>query len=385
MIQTMRKRPGRVVPLVLLVLVLAAVAGLTWYRSHGGKSAGGPGGMQAVPVLVQSVLQEDVPIYLDGIGTAHAYYAVTVKSRVDGELLEVLFKEGQDVKAGDVLARLDRRLYQAQYDQAVADRDQNQAKLDVARLDLARYIGLGDRVSGQTVDTQRATVRELEAAVKAGQAAIASARTELDYTSITAPISGRVGLRLIDPGNIVHSSDSTGIVMVTQIQPIAVQFTVPQQKLRAIADAMGKSEALTVLAVDSDGKTVVDEGRLEVIDNQINESTGTVTLKAVFPNKERHLWPGGFTDVRLRLSVRKDGLVIPAPALQRGPQGLYVYVVKPDDTVEMRNVSVAVIEDGRALMDDGLKAGESVVVDGMARLRPGAKVRLAGETGKSGE
>lgn len=385
MIQTMRKRPGQVVPLVLLVLVLVAVAGLTWYRSHGGKSAGGPGGMQAVPVMAQPVLQEDVPIYLDGIGTAHAYYAVTVKSRVDGELLEVLFKEGQDVKAGDVLARLDRRLYQAQYDQAVADRDQNQAKLDAARLDLARYIGLGDRVSGQTVDTQRATVRELEAAVKAGQAAIASARTELDYTSITAPISGRVGLRLIDPGNIVHSSDSTGIVMVTQIQPIAVQFTVPQQKLRAIADAMGKSEALTVLAVDSDGKTVVDEGRLEVIDNQINESTGTVTLKAVFPNKERHLWPGGFTDVRLRLSVRKDGLVIPAPALQRGPQGLYVYVVKPDDTVEMRNVSVAVIGDGRALMDDGLKAGETVVVDGMARLRPGAKVRRADETGKSRE
>lgn len=381
----MRKRPQRVVPLVLLALVLAAIAGLTWYRSHGGKGGGGPGGVPALPVMAQPVMQEDVPIYLDGIGTVHAYYAVTVKSRVDGELLEVLFKEGQDVKAGDVLARLDRRLYQAQYDQAVADRDQNQAKLDAARLDLARYIGLGDRVSGQTVDTQRATVRELEAAVKAGQAAIASARTELDYTTITAPISGRVGLRLIDPGNIVRSSDSTGIVMVTQIQPIAVQFTVPQQKLRAIADAMGKSEALTALAVDSDGKTVVDEGRLEVIDNQINESTGTVTLKAVFPNQERHLWPGGFTDVRLRLSVRKDGLVIPAPALQRGPQGLYVYVVKPDDTVEMRNVSVAVIEDGRALMDDGLKAGETVVVDGMARLRPGAKVRLAGETGKSGE
>ena len=381
----MRKRPQRVVPLVLLALVLAAIAGLTWYRSHGGKGGGGPGGVPALPVMAQPVMQEDVPIYLDGIGTVHAYYAVTVKSRVDGELLEVLFKEGQDVKAGDVLARLDRRLYQAQYDQAVADRDQNQAKLDAARLDLARYIGLGDRVSGQTVDTQRATVRELEAAVKAGQAAIASARTELDYTTITAPISGRVGLRLIDPGNIVRSSDSTGIVMVTQIQPIAVQFTVPQQKLRAIADAMGKGEALTVLAVDSDGKTVVDEGRLEVIDNQVNESTGTVMLKAVFPNQERHLWPGGFTDVRLRLSVRKDGLVIPAPALQRGPQGLYVYVVKSDDTVEMRSVTVAVVEDGRALMDDGLKAGETVVVDGMARLRPGARVRLAGETGKSGE
>ena len=382
MIQAMRNRPGRV---VLLVLALAVISGVAWYRSHGGKS-GGPGGMgQAVPVMAQPVAQEDVPIYLDGIGTAQAYYTVTVKSRVDGELLEVLFKEGQDVKAGDVLARLDRRLYQAQYDQAVADRDQNQAKLDAARLDLARYVGLGDRVSGQTVDTQRATVRELEAAVKSGQAAIASARTELDYTTIAAPISGRVGLRLIDPGNIVRSSDTTGIVMVTQIQPIAVQFTLPQQNLRAIADAMGKGEALTVLAVDSDGKTVIDEGRLEVIDNQIAESTGTITLKAVFPNKDRHLWPGGFADVRLRLSVRQGGLVIPAPALQRGPQGLYVYVVTADNTVEMRSVSVAVIEDGRALMDDGLKAGETVVVDGMARLRPGATVRLAGETGKSGE
>lgn len=337
---------------------------------------GRPGGT-ATPVVAAQVARQDVPLYLSGIGTVQAFNTVTVASRVDGELVEILFKEGQDVAAGAVLARLDSRVLKAALDQALATKDKDMAQLEAARVDLARYQSLGNRVTGQSVDTQRATVRELEAAVKADQAAIDTARTQHSYATIIAPISGRVGLRQIDIGNIVRASDTTGLVVITQIEPIVVTFTLPQQSLRAIVDEMAKG-TLAVEALDADDSSVIDEGRLETINNQIDQTTGTIKLKAVFPNARHHLWPGAFVNARLRLKVAEGGLVVPAPSIQRGPQGLYVYVVDKDSKAEMRAVTVAAYDGGRALIDKGLAEGEAVIVDGMARLQPGSMVKVAG-------
>jgi multidrug efflux system membrane fusion protein len=329
-----------------------------------------------VPVVTVAVSRRDVPIYLDGLGTVQAFNTVTVRSQVDGELIEVLFREGQDVKAGDVLAQIDPRTYRAAYEQAQATRDKDQAQLDAAKRDLARYIGLGDRVTGQSVDTQRAQVRQFEAAVRADEAAVSSARVQLSHTVIAAPIDGRTGMRLVDRGNIVHSSDSTGLVTLTQVQPIAVVFTLPQQTLTAISTQMAQGARLKVLATQSDGKGVIDTGELELIDNLIDQTTGTIKLKAVLPNAERKLWPGGFVTVRLLLDVRRAGLVVPVTAIQRGPQGPYVFRVNPDRTAEMRPVTIGAIESEMALIESGLEENEQVVTDGVAKLKPGARISL---------
>ncbi len=367
---------------------LAVAAGLAlalWPQAQPAKTGGGrPGGPDGRPVAVVAAqaVRRDMPIYLDAIGTVQAYNTVTVRSRVDGELVEVLFKEGQDVRAGDVLAQIDPRTYRAQYEQAVATRDKDSAQLEAARRDLARYVGLGDRVSGQSVDTQRALVRQLEATVRADEAAASNAKTMLSYTVIAAPIDGRTGMRLVDRGNIVRASDATGLVTLTQVQPISVVFTLPQQSLAAVNERLRQDGRLQVTALQPETRVLADTGELELVDNQIDQTTGTIKLKAVMPNAERKLWPGGFVNVRLLLSVRRDGLVVPAQAVQRGPQGSYVFAVKEDRTVEMRAVKVATVEAGQALLDEGLADGDTVVVEGTAKLQPGARISTGGTNGE---
>lgn len=367
-------RPRYVLP--GLIVVGAVLAGIVaWRLASPTKSPGGPeGDKRSVPVMVAPVVRKDFPIFLDGLGTVQAFNTVTVHSRVDGELVKVTFHEGQDLKAGDLLAVIDPRTYKAAFDQAVATRDKDVAQLDEAKRDLTRYESLGNRVTQQSVDVQRATVKQLEATVKSDQAAIETAQTQLDYTSITSPIDGRAGLRQLDQGNIIHASDTTGLVVITQLKPISVTFTLAQQNLRAIQAQMNRQGALPVLATESDGETVIDQGTVSLIDNQIDQTTGTIKLKAILPNDQLALWPGGFVNIRLRLDTRKDGLVVPTSAIQRGPQGAFVYVVGQDRTAEMRPVSIALAENGETLLDNGVEAGETVVVDGSSRLQPGGKV-----------
>lgn len=371
-IQTWRRR----VVFILLALI-AAISALLWARL-GNDSNVGTGAQQgmAIPVIVANVVRSDMSIWLDGIGTVQAINQVTISSRITGELMELGFREGGDVVQGDIIARIDSRTLQAEYDQAVATRDQNRAQLDIARLDLKRYQALNDRVSGQTLDTQRAKVKELEAAMSYAEAAIEAARTQLSYASIAAPLSGRAGLRRIDVGNIVQANDANGIVVITQVQPINVLFTLSQQSLPAILAAMKSKDELQVLLTDSANGDIIGEGILETIDNQIDPSTGSIRLKAIFANEERQLWPGGFVAVRLRVAIRKDGLIIPLPAIQRGPNGSFVYVVGADDKALMVPVKVAAIEDGMALLEQGPKEGDKIVIDGMARLAPGLTVSI---------
>ena len=367
---------------ILAALILIAAAGggyAIWQHkpAEGGDAPQrGKWGKGPIPVLIATAQQRDMPVYLNGLGTVQAYNSVTVHSRVDGELVDVGFKEGQNIHSGDLLARIDPRSYQAQLEQAQAAKDKDVAQLEQAKLDLQRYLSLGNRVTGQSVDSQKATVKQLEAAVRSDQAAIDSARTSLSYTTIFSPIDGRAGLRLVDKGNIIHSSDSTGLVVIAQLQPISVIFTLPQQNLLAINDQLASQTDLPVSALDADGKTSLDEGRLELVDNQIDQTTGTMKLKAVFPNAQNHLWPGGFVNVRLLLTTRKNALVVPTPAIQRGPKGTFVYLVKDDQSVEMRLVKVAFAEGENSLIEDGLAAGETVVVEGVSRLQEGSKVTV---------
>ncbi len=380
---------SRSVQIGVVVVVLAAAAAFFVFRPFGGSAeqaamGGAPGGGghhqgqaqggRPVPVLVVPVVQKDVPIYLDGLGTVQAYKTVTVHSRVDGQLTQINFREGQDVHANDALAHIDDSTYRAQFNQTVATRDKDQAQLDAARRDLERYVMLKDRVSGQTVDTQRALVRQLDATIRADQAAADNARAMLSYTVISSPIDGRTGLRLVDEGNIIHAADAGGLVVLTQLQPIAVIFTLPQQVLPSILQLNGQGADLPVLAAQSDNKTIIDRGRLELVDNQIDQTTGTVRLKAVMPNAGRRLWPGGFVNVRLLVDTAKAGLVIPAAAVQRGPQGAYAFVVKDDHTVEMRVIQVTQVESDEALVASGLTLGDRVVADGASKLQSGARV-----------
>jgi multidrug efflux system membrane fusion protein len=358
----------------LIVVVVAALAIIHWWPQKSAKAQGQAMRDTRIPVVAAAAVSKDVPVYLDGLGTVQAYNTVTVHSRVDGELTDIAFVEGQDVHAGQVLARIDPRIYQAQYDQAVASKAKDEAQLADARLDLQRYTNLGNRVSGQTLDTQRATVKQLEAAVRVDQANIDNAKTMLGYCTITSPIDGRTGIRQVDKGNIVHASDANGIVVITQLQPISVIFTLPQQTLPMIARHMNDETKLPVFAVAADNKTQLDQGRLQLIDNQIDPATGTIKLKSTFPNADHLLWPGGFVNVRLLVDTHHDATVVPTVSIQRGPQGTYVYVLKPDNTVELRPVSVAMIADTDAMIQSGIAPGEKVIVDGMSRLQNGSAV-----------
>ncbi len=361
----------------LVVLVGIAVAVIHFWPHQGSKTTNNRGQRDTRIPVVAAAVSKDVPVYLDGLGTVQAYNTVTVHSRVDGELIDVAFVEGQDVHAGQVLARIDPRTYQAQLDNAVATKAKDDAQLADARLDLERYTNLGNRVSGQTLDTQRATVKQLEAATRVDQANIDNAKTMLSYTTITSPIDGRTGIRQVDKGNIVHASDTNGLVVVTQLQPISVVFTLPQQTLPQIAPRMDGTSKLPVFATGSDNKVQLDQGQLELIDNQIDQATGTIKLKSTFPNPGHLLWPGGFVNVRLLVDTHKNATVIPAVAIQRGPQGTYVFVLKPDNTVELRPVTVGIIEDLDAEIAKGVSPDEKVVVDGMAKLQNGSQVTTA--------
>src|SRR6516225_1449287 len=344
-------------------------------RSSGRRGAG-PGG--PVPVVAGKVEQKDMPIYLDGLGTVQAFNTVAVHTRVDGQLQQVLFSEGQDVKTGDLLAIVDPRPYQAALDQAIAKKSQDEAQLANAKVTLARNTDLMNKkvIAQSDFDTSKYSVDQFQSAVQADQAAIESARTNLDYTQIKSPIDGRTGVRLVDVGNIVHASDQTGMVVITQMHPISVVFTLPEQNLSEILGEGGAHGGLKVLALDRGNTNTLDEGTLAVVDNEIDPTTGTVKLKATFSNDQLKLWPGKFVNARLILTTRKGATVVPSSVVQRGPQGTYAYVIKPDKTVEMRPIKVGQTEANLALVDDGLHPGEQVVVDGQYKLQPGVHVEL---------
>jgi len=371
--------------ILAIVIVFALVGGVAFYitKQQPAKKSSGGGGRFArnndgpVPVLIAPAKTLDVPVYLDGVGTSKALNTVTVRPQVDGILLSVNFKEGQDVKRGDVLARIDPVTFQAQLDQQVAKKALDEAQLANARLDLDRYVKLAQSNAGnkQQADTQRALVAQLEAQVKIDQGMIDNARAMLGYTKITAPIDGRTGIRQVDEGNIVHAADATGIVVITQIKPIAILFTLPQQQINQVNKAAAKG-ALPVEAMAADNTTVADRGTLQVVDNQVDSTTGTVKLKAEFPNPELQIWPGQFINVRLLIDTLRQVIVVPTAAVQRGPNGTFVYAVKDDNSVTVRPVTVSLQDDTRAVITTGLEASDKVVTTGFARLAEGTKITI---------
>jgi membrane fusion protein, multidrug efflux system len=342
-------------------------------RNSSQSGRGGPGG--PVPVVAGLVQKRAVPIYLDGIGTVQAYNSVTVHPQASGTLTTVAFKEGQDVKKGDLIAVIDPRPYQAALDGAIAKKNQDIAQLNNAKALLDRDTDLFKKgvLDHQTYDTQRFLVDQLDATVKADQAAIDNAQTQLSYTQITAPFDGRCGIRQVDQGNFVTSGST--LVTLSQLKPISVLFTLPQQDLLEVNQALAKGP-LKVTALDSTQSTALEDGTLAVVDNQIDPTTGTIRMKASFPNQDLKLWPGQFVNSRLLVSTRQDGLVVPASVVQRGPNGSYAYVITQDKTAEMRPVKVAQIDGAQALIDSGLQEGEQVVVDGQYKLQPGAPVQI---------
>ena len=330
----------------------------------------------AVPVVAGAVMQHDVPIYLRGVGTVVAYNNVIVRSQITGQIVNVAFTQGQTVHKGDLLAEIDPRPYQAQLDQAIANRDRDQAQVVNAQANLNRYLPLQQKgyATSQLVDTQKAQLAQLQAMVKSDEAVIEQARTNLGYTQLTAPIDGVTGIRQVDVGNIIHPTDANGLVDLTQIEPISLIFTLPQTDFVKIQQQMANGP-LAVIAYSQDGKTRLDEGKLDLIDNQIIQTTGTIRLRASFPNTKRQLWPGELVNARLLLETRRNGLTIAASAVQQGPEGPYAWVIGPDGTVQTRPVTVAQIGKGQALIDSGLQANEKVVVDGQYRLQAGSLVR----------
>jgi multidrug efflux system membrane fusion protein len=377
-----RKRSllGRAFGALLILLALAAIGWAVLFfpkaepPTKGRDLAGLP-----VPVVTAAAEAKDVPIYLDGLGTIQAFNSVTMKAMVDGPLIAVNFKEGQDVRKGDILAQIDSRTYKATLDSALAKKAQDEAQLANARLDLIRQQKLvaSNYTSAQQADTARATVAQYEALVAQDQAQVDNARTQLGYTAITAPMDGLAGIRLVDQGNIVHAGDATGIVVITQIQPVSVVFTLPQQELPAVARAMAAGP-VTVLALAQDvgGARALDTGTLAALDNQVDATTGTIKLKATFPNAQRRLWPGGFVRVRLQSRVAAAAVTVPPSAIQRGPRGPYVFTIA--DGLAKRVPVVTGYEDATAsIVTEGLKGGEQVVTDGASRLSDGSKVVVA--------
>jgi multidrug efflux system membrane fusion protein len=347
------------------------------FFGKGKKGAQQQAGTDPVPVRATVAQLRDVPVYLDGVGTARALNTVLVKPQVEGKLIAVSFTEGQDVPRGYVLAKIDPTTYQAQYDQAVATKAQHEAQAANARLDLERYMRLAttNAINKQQVDTQRAMVAQLEAQVRADQAAIDNARAILSYTDITAPIAGRTGIRQVDEGNIVRPSDTTGLVTITEIRPISVLFNLPQQSLPELHRGMAEGP-LVINAMGPDGRTPVDTGRVQVIDNQVDPTTGTVRIKGEFPNANLQLWPGQFVNVRLLIDTLRQVVVVPTSAVQRGPTGTFVFIIGEDSTVAMRRVTISRQDDVRAVVADALKAGERLVTSGFARLADKAQVEV---------
>ena len=368
--------------LLFVVGGLAIIGVLVWYR--GGQKAAAVKAhdtavaQAVVPVTLARAAFADVPVTVDGIGTVQALNTVNIRPMVDGPLVAVKFREGQDVRAGDVLALIDPRTYQAAYDQAVAKKAQDEATLANARVDLTRYEKLAKTqyTTAQQADTQRATVAQDEALVRQDQAQIDTARTNLSYTTIVAPVQGRTGIRQVDAGNLVHSTDTTPITVLTTLQPIDVVFTLPQQTLPDVAAAM-KAQRPEVLALPQNGDqtTPIDRGTVAVLDNQVDQTTGTIKLKAIFPNANLTLWPGAFVNVRLRLRTDRHVLTVPTQAVQRGPLGAFVFVVDEKGIASRRPITVAQQTESQAVVSDGLKPGEAVVLEGSSRVTDGAHVK----------
>lgn len=377
-------RLGRILPIAVGVAVVAGVGAYMFngqqQQTQQKQKRARAFQDQAAPVLAAPAKIADVPVYLDAVGNTRALNTVTVRAQVAGQIVKVAFREGQDVKRGDVLAEIDPRTYQAQYDQAVAKKAQDEATLANARLDLDRYNKLVAANSGskQQADTQKALVAQLEAQVQGDQAAIDNTRTMLGYTKIVSPIDGRTGLRLIDEGNLVQANDSNGIVVITQVRPIAVMFNLPQQQFAQVNKAFGQG-ALPVDAIAADNRTIIDRGKLQVIDNQMDQTTGTIRMKAEFPNADLQLWPGQFTNVRMLVDTLKQVVTVPTGAIQRGPSGTFVYVVDAESKVAVRPVGVAQQDDTRAVISTGVQAEERVVTTGFTRLSAGTRVAVQQE------
>ena len=373
-------RKSRRVALIAACCAVFAIAGLAyWYWMQGPDAAHAArtAGRLAVPVSVATASREDVPIYLTGLGTVQALFTVGIHAQVDGKLQDVFFKEGQRVKKGDVLAKIDPRLYQAALDQAKARKAMDEAALVAAEKDLVRFqtLVLKNAETQQNLDLQQAKVDQTKAAIDADLAAIETAQTNLDYTDIVAPSDGRMGVRLVDPGNIVHASDQGAIAILTQTQPTAVVFTLPAQTLDDVRDAMARG-AVEVAAYDRDNVRLLSSGTLAMVDNLIDQATATYRLKAMFGNEDEKLWPGEFVNARLLLEIRKNVVVIPPLAVQRGPHGLFTWVVKADDTVEPRPIQTSTTTGDRTIVTSGVNDGERVVTDGQYKLQTNAPVTI---------
>jgi multidrug efflux system membrane fusion protein len=369
--------------IIIAVAALAAVVlAWLWLRPRATTAGNAPA---PVAVDVATVQQADVPVYLEGLGTVQAFYTVTVSARVDGQVEKIGFTEGQDVKTGALLAQIDPRPFQAALGVAVATRDKDRAALANAHLDLQRYELLApeDLASKQTVDTQKALIAQLTAQLKSDAAAIDNARTQLDYTSIRSPIDGRTGIRQVDPGNNVHAADSAGIVVVTQIEPISVIFSLPEEAFARLSTALQRGPVPAV-ALSRDGREQLDEGTVALIDNQIDQTTGTLRVKATLPNRQRTLWPGEFVNMRVLAQVQRQVLTIPASAIERGPDGLFTYRVQADSSVAVAPITTGATSNDVVVVESGLKAGERVVASNQYRLQPGARIRANSARAASG-
>src|SRR5262245_26845436 len=392
MAQATQRHRTRSAWFAVLLLLAAALAGAGWAWWRFGLPSGtpsqqltraGPQAAPAPPVHTAIVEKKSFPVVLNGLGTVQATNTVTVRSRVDGQIERVAFDEGQMVKEGQLLAQIDPAPFQATLDQAVAKHGQDEASLTNAKQDLQRtsILSRQGNATQQLLDQRTAQVASLTAQVQADQAAIASAKVQLDYTTIKSPLSGRAGFRLVDPGNIVHANDQNGILTITQLQPISVIFTAPEQDLPAISEAL-KSGPLQVTTFSSDGHRPLADGTLKLIDNQVDVASGTIKLKAIFDNKNGRLWPGLSVSTRLLVKTIKNVVVVPDSAVQRGPNGLFAYVVTADGEAQLRNLKVDRIEDGQALVEDGLAAGERIVTSGHYRVQAGAPVEIVDGQGR---
>lgn len=386
----MRKKVWFVAVAVLLSLLSgcnknSADAQASGGGNGGGGRRGGGQGPQTVQVSVATVSTQDVPVYLDGLGSVEAFNTVTIKSRVDGPIEQINFKEGQNVKKGELLAVIDPRQFQVAVSQAEATLYRDQSQLTIAQRNFTRYQDLFKQgiVSRQDYDAQESTKGQLEGTVRADQAAIDNAKLNLSYTRITSPIDGKVGLRQVDLGNVVHASDPNGLAVITQLQPISIIFTIPEDSLPSVLQKF-RGNPLPVDIYSRDNQTKLGTAKLVTINNQIDPTTGTVKLKAVSDNNDGMLWPSQFVNARLLLDVKKDAVVVPASAVQHGSQGAFAFVVKQDNTVDQRTIKPGIADGNLVSIDDGLAAGEEVVTDGQDKLQPGSKVAVSGGPGGNG-
>jgi multidrug efflux system membrane fusion protein len=367
---------SRVIRWIVVIAAVAALGYFGWNRYRGEDQAKNAPPRPAVRVTIAPVQKSDFPVYLTGLGTVQGFNTVVVRTRVDGQIDKIAFQEGQLVKQGDLLAEIDPRPFQAALDQAKAKKEQDEANLANANLDLQRFTKLGEFATKQQTDTQRSTVQQLTAQIAADTAAISNAQTQFDYTAIKAPISGVAGLRQVDIGNIVNAATQTGLVTIAQIEPIAVIFTAPEEQLAYINEAQAIAP-LKVIAITTDGKKPLADGVLSVVNNQVDTTSGTIRLKAVFDNKNHALWPGQSVSTRLLVKTLKDATVIPDDAVQHGTEGLYTYIVNSDNKAELRKIKVSQSIDGRSVVENGLSPGQQVITTGQYKVQPGTLVGTA--------